>query len=203
MSTIHLLFPTPVKQTYLPRPFTPDEIQFFHEQSLNRVKNTHNELNKNYYVLHEPQLAGLKSFIEEELRDYLAQTYNPSPDVEHYLTQSWLNYTKTGQRHHRHAHPNSLYSGVFYVTADRNQDTITFFRDDGYQRISVQGDPTYDFEPSRTLDVETGMLLIFPSNQIHEVRTAPGVEERVSLAFNVFVRGLLKPGGQLLSELKL
>ena len=37
------------------------------------------------------------------------------------ITQSWINFTKKGEYHHPHAHPNSLISGVFYVEADKDK----------------------------------------------------------------------------------
>jgi hypothetical protein len=40
--------------------------------------------------------------------------------VTPYITQSWLNYTETNQYHHKHEHPNSLVSGVFYVNDMKN-----------------------------------------------------------------------------------
>jgi hypothetical protein len=52
------------------------------------------------------------------------------------LTQSWLNYTKPGQFHHKHAHPNSFISGVLYMKAARQRDKIYFYKD-GYKQISL------------------------------------------------------------------
>jgi hypothetical protein len=39
-------------------------------------------------------------------------------EIDPFVTQSWLNWTKPGQWHHKHSHPNSLYSGVLYLDVE-------------------------------------------------------------------------------------
>ena len=48
-------------------------------------------------------------------------------NVKPYITQSWLNYTRANQFHHRHEHPNSFVSGVLYINADKATDRINFY----------------------------------------------------------------------------
>ncbi len=56
-----------------------------------------------------------------------AYYYNNPNNITPYITQSWLNYTETNQYHHKHQHPNSLVSGVFYINCDDKFDKIKFF----------------------------------------------------------------------------
>ena len=44
---------------------------------------------------------------------------------------------------------------------------------------------------SWTLNVKTGDLILFPSQVSHEVNSKNGKNKRVSLAFNVFIKGKL------------
>ena len=107
------------------------------------------------------------------------------------ITQSWLNYTDTGQNHHRHPHPNSYISGVFYLNANPEVDKIYFFKEE-YKQLLI--DPqTFNLWNSTSwwLPVGTGDLLIFPSNLIHMVDNTINKETRISLAFNTFPVGLL------------
>jgi uncharacterized protein (TIGR02466 family) len=106
------------------------------------------------------------------------------------MTQSWLNFTKPGEFHHKHAHPNSLISGVYYFNADKENDKIYFY-DDEYQRIKIQPkDWNYHNSKSWWYPVGTGDLVIFPSELTHMVDVTTSKETRISLAFNVFAKGV-------------
>jgi hypothetical protein len=76
----------------------------------------------------------LRDFIETKVSEYFTTVYNPKHKVNLKITQSWTNYTDKGQYHHKHEHPNSFVSGVFYVQADKAKDRIYFYRN-GYQQI--------------------------------------------------------------------
>lgn len=118
-------------------------------------------------------------------------TICPKNDVRLRITQSWLNWTKPGQYHHKHTHPNSLISGCFYVKANKETDKIFFYRD-GYQRIKfppVEWN-TYNSE-SWWYPVGSGDLVFFPSSLTHMVQPVGGEDTRVSLAFNTFPIGYI------------
>jgi uncharacterized protein (TIGR02466 family) len=111
--------------------------------------------------------------------------------VSLYLTQSWANYTEVGQFHHKHSHPNSVVSGVFYPQADRAVDKIYFYKD-GYERIKI---PAAEFNPYNSeswwFEVGAGDLILFPSHLTHMVETKVGDNTRISIAFNTFLKGYI------------
>ena len=115
----------------------------------------------------------------------------PKHPVEIYITQSWLNYTDTGQYHHKHAHPNSWLSGCIYVNADKEKDKITFYNDQ-YNRIVI---PTDNFNPFNSsswwFSVGTGDIVIFPSHLSHMVEQTVSTDTRVSIAINTFLKGYI------------
>ena len=76
-----------------------------------------NSLSKNTYVLDNPELANLKSFLQSKL-DYYAKNIVAVEDYNFYITNSWTTRNKTGEEHHAHRHPNSMLSGVYYLEAD-------------------------------------------------------------------------------------
>lgn len=178
------LFPTPIGFFKYPKQI---DTEFFTAQP--QTPNEGNTSSKNKYILNDSQTLDLRHFIEESVHDYFMATYNPKNDTRLKLTQSWLNWTKPGQFHHKHAHPNALISGCFYVNANKNTDRIYFYRD-GYQRIKF---PPVDWNiynsDSWWYPVEAGDLIIFPSSLTHMVQPVEGDETRISLAFNTFPIG--------------
>lgn len=183
---IYNLFPTPVIKFELGRDFTSEEMTFVDSQPTHR--NTGNTTSDDAYVLRHWTMASVKKFVDDSVAEYLKTVYAPKYDMSLRLTQSWLNYTKPGEFHHKHAHQNSLVSGVFYIKADPSKDKIYFYRD-GYQQIKI---PTENFNlynsESWWFEVGTGDLMLFPSNLTHMVETVQD-GERVSLAFNTFPVG--------------
>lgn len=149
--------------------------------------NVGNKTSKHRTALNDPELAGLRARVDGALAAYVREVVAPARPVNLGITQSWLNRTELGQYHHRHAHPGSLYSGVYYVAAGES-DKITFFRG-GYQRIKF---PPAVYNPWNSdawwIPARTGDLVIFPSELEHAV---PNVEAgvRVSLSFNTWFDG--------------
>ena len=141
------------------------------------------------YILKHKHLLDLRQFIEKCLHDYFMATYNPKNDTRLKITQSWLNWTKPGQHHHKHAHPNSLISGCYYVNAHKETDKIYFYRD-GYQRLKF---PPVEWNAYNSdswwFPVGSGDLILFPSSLTHMVQPVEGDETRISLAFNTFPIG--------------
>ena len=119
----HSLFPTAV--TFFEyKGMTEKEKKFLVEQKTR--SNTGNTTSIDNNILENKEMKKLKQFIEKSLKEYFQNIYVPKNNVEPYITQSWCNYTKEGQYHHKHAHPNSFVSGVFYVQADKTKDKIYF-----------------------------------------------------------------------------
>jgi uncharacterized protein (TIGR02466 family) len=115
-----------------------------------------------------------------------------------------MNWTRPGEWHHKHNHSNSYLSGVFYVDADEANDKIVFIND-RYSTIKIPAKETNHFN-TETWDftTRTGLLVIFPSYLQHmvEMKAQNQKKTRISLAFNMFVRGTLG-ANKSLTELKL
>ena len=107
---LYSLFPTPVAKFDLGREFSAEEMAFVDSQPTH--KNMGNTTSNNRYVLRDDTMAKLREFTEASVAEYLKSIYAPKHDVSLRITQSWLNYTKPGEFHHKHAHPNSFISGV-------------------------------------------------------------------------------------------
>jgi uncharacterized protein (TIGR02466 family) len=183
----HTLFPTPVSCFKLERNFSVKENKFL--LNLEQKPNSGNTTSKERKVLENNKMESLREFIETSISKYFKEIYSPTDKVGLRITQSWVNYTKPGQFHHKHSHPNSLISGVFYIKANKEIDRIHFYRD-GYQQIKLPVDQWNLFNSqSWWLPVGTGELLLFPSHFTHMVESVKGDDVRVSMSFNTFPVG--------------
>jgi uncharacterized protein (TIGR02466 family) len=188
--TFELLFPTPVMFNEIERDFTKEELAYIesHSTSTNRIVG--NAVSNNNYILNEPEMMDLNKFVTEQLNEYLKKVYKPKYPAEVFITQSWLNWTKKGEFHHKHAHPNSFISGVLYIATDSTKDKITFYKS-GYTQLQLES-KTFDIlnATSWWFSVKTGGIVIFPSSLSHDVENVIADDVRVSLAFNSFIKGV-------------
>ena len=188
MSVQHL-FPEPLYFSKLERVLTKKELKIFDEHQKETQKNSGNSRTKDNYVLEHKGLKNLKKDLQTKVTDYFDKvvcTNNSTP----YITQSWINYTESNQYHHRHSHPNSLVSGIFYINADKNVDSVTFYK--GYldYRIKLDINKYNIFNSSSCkFPVETGNILLFRSSLEHAVDNKKGNNIRISLSFNIFIKG--------------
>jgi uncharacterized protein (TIGR02466 family) len=189
---INNIFPTPIYTTKIDRKFTKQELKFVNEQKKHCMSNTGNINTKDNYVLNRKEFKNIKKFLDKHCKNYLNTIVCPKNNINLYITQSWLNYTEANQYHHKHAHPNSIISGVFYFDSDIKNDKILFSSSKGYEQIKPTIDETkYNIWNSETwfFPVETGNLFMFPSSTNHQVETKQGTNTRISLAFNTFYKG--------------
>ena len=149
-------------------------------------------VNKNILDSYFPEL---RLFCEGHIRKYVEGVICPlNKSLEFYITQSWLNVNKPNTAHEVHVHRNSLISGVYYFT----NDNIIRFRNpfqQSQQVIHIEPDPealnlwnsfTRDYI---TLNSKEKSLILFPSWLQHEVPINTSSSDRISISFNVFVRG--------------
>jgi uncharacterized protein (TIGR02466 family) len=188
-SEVASIFPTPIYLSSLGRKLTDSELKFVDKNKKQTYKNEGNLTSNNNYILNEKPFKDLKLHLDLRVNDYFNKVICPNNEVTSYITQSWLNYTEKKQYHHKHSHPNSLVSGVLYLNSDEKFDRILFFKDT-YPGIVFET-KNYNLWNSHSwyIPVKTGDIVMFPSSLTHMVETKEGDNTRVSLAFNVFVKG--------------
>jgi uncharacterized protein (TIGR02466 family) len=196
-ANINGIFPTPIYISTLNRELTSDELLFIDNTKLDLYKNEGNNTSNDNYILNHKAFKDLKADLHLRVQDYFQKVISPTDAVTPYITQSWLNYTETNQFHHKHAHPNSLVSGVFYINCDEQFDKIKFFKED-YKTIKpeIKYWNIWNSE-SWWFSVKTGDIILFPSSLTHMVETKEGTNTRISLAFNIFVKGKIGVNKQL------
>jgi len=197
---INHLFPIPVASFELGRNLSEVEREYLF--NLETRQNTGNSTSFETNVLGQTKLHSLTEFLNSSLQEYFNTVYAPTDGANLCITQSWVNYTKPGQFHHKHAHQNSLISGVFYIQAAKETDKLHFFNEPYIQIAITQKNFNLYNSPSWWLPATTGMLYLFPSSLIHMVEKITGENTRVSLSFNTFPKGII--GDELdLNNLKL
>jgi uncharacterized protein (TIGR02466 family) len=188
-ANINGIFPTPIYISKLDRELTNKELSFIDKTKLDVYKNEGNTTSNDNYILNQKLFNQLKTDLDLRVQDYFQKVISPTDAIKPYITQSWLNYTETNQYHHKHQHPNSLVSGVFYINCDDKFDKIKFFKSD-YQTIKPEvKDWNIWNSESWWFSVKTGDIILFPSSLVHMVENKEGTNTRISLAFNVFIKG--------------
>ena len=185
------LFPIAIGMDKLPKELSEDQYNFLISQCMR--DNTGNKASINAYLLECEELAELHNDLLDIVRKYFKAVYAPADDVDVYITQSWVNSTEPGKFHHVHTHSNSFLSGVFYVHSEAENDKIMFHKP-GSDGLAIFLEPTeWNSYNSKTwwYPVATGDVILFPSSLKHEVPTTQSSSNRISLAFNVFLKGNL------------
>jgi uncharacterized protein (TIGR02466 family) len=100
----------------------------------------------------------------------------------------WATICRTGAYHAPHSHPDSAWSGVYYVDAGTNSPDqplsgVLEFLDPraGVEAVTAPGDP-YG-EPFRVRP-QAGLLVVFPSWLYHWVHPYTGQTPRIAISFN-------------------
>ena len=179
------LFPTPLYKSILERKLTSKELKFL--DSLDLLDNEFNLSSQNSYILHEQPLKKLKREIEIAVNNYFKQIICPADPIIPYITESWYNVTKPNQKHHRHKHPNSIVSGVFYLTP-----ATIFFHKNLDSVIEIDKKTFNHFNTDTFFEnLEPNEIILFPSDLEHSVKINTNLDSRKSIAFNVFITGTL------------
>jgi len=189
-SEILSIFPIPIYKSNLNRNLNKKEMSFINTAKKDCYKNEGNLTSNNNYVLNNAIFNTLKKEIELRIKDYFNKIIQTNENVKFYITQSWLNYTEKNQYHHIHDHSNSLISGVFYVNSDDKFDKIVFYKKivDTIIRLTPKTWNQWNSDSCHVV-VKTGDILLFPSSTPHMVETKKGDNLRISLAFNIFIKG--------------
>jgi uncharacterized protein (TIGR02466 family) len=186
---IHQLFPEPLYFSKLERALTNEELKTINKYKKKTKKNIGNSYTTDNYILKHKTLNNLKKDLTKMVIDYFNKVVCSSNSITPYITQSWLNYTEPAEYHHAHSHFNSYASGVFYINAQQEVDRIKFYKTH-QPTIQLNTIKNNIFNSkSCWYSVQTGDVILFPSTLMHGVDKKKGTNTRVSLSFNVFMKG--------------
>jgi uncharacterized protein (TIGR02466 family) len=137
----------------------------------------------------ESAVCALTTWITWAVRKMVDATAGPGAFTGTLSASAWASVCRAGAYHAPHSHPDSAWSGVYYVDAgtaspDRPFSGVLGFLDPraGVEAVSAPGDP-YG-EPVRVRP-EARLLVIFPSWLYHWVHPYAEQSPRIAVSFNV------------------
>tara|TARA_R110000737_G_C14515427_1_gene474416 strand:+ start:172 stop:765 length:594 start_codon:yes stop_codon:yes gene_type:complete len=107
---------------------------------------------------------------------------------EAFLGNMWANINPPGAMNRAHMHPNSLWSGVYYVKASKNSGLLKI--DDPRSSAAMSRPRMKEGIPPKRLWREvsyepvSGKLIMFPSWLTHSVDPNESADIRISISFN-------------------
>ena len=194
------VFPTPVLVCSCPFNYSREEKwcrdydctkeNGLYDQNRKKIKH-HNRQSKDTFILDNPELKGIRTFIQEKLDYYANKIYNFSEKLV--ITQSWLNKNGKGELHHKHHHPNSIISGVWYPVIHDGLPPIQFSKTEERDIGMSIREGGFNFFNSHhfNMRLHKGELILFPSHLKHSVEPNTTDDERISLSFNTWCKGNL------------
>tara|TARA_R100000149_G_scaffold38797_1_gene14945 strand:- start:12 stop:614 length:603 start_codon:yes stop_codon:yes gene_type:complete len=190
MDSLITLFPSLVYKTNINRSLNEKEKKFIKEQSTQAQPTLSNSMSIDNKILDNVNFENIKSFVDNKIDFFLQQIVQPKHNLKCYVTESWLNFNKKGDSHHKHFHANSFLSGVFYINVD-GQDSITFLSP-LKDLITIEKKEENELNANyATIKIKQGDLVIFYSHLDHKVDINQKNETRISLSFNTFLKGTI------------
>ena len=163
-----------------------------HCQNLVWSKNTHNYLSS--LISYDQLFSWFQTCIDRVTDEIYPNLYKNN--LKFKISAAWANKSEKSHYHHKHMHPNSWWSGIYYLTDHELGGTTKFYSDN----------PWYKFEnadmfflqdlvvpPSNITSYKpvAGNLIIFPSNIMHDTTPNEDDHDRYTISFNVFPSGVL------------
>ncbi len=178
------LFPVPVYFENCNFDYT-EEFEFLKKQP-NRVNDSIRQTSADTFLLRKQELKRLKDWIEITLDTFVKNVYKSQTEL--YITQSWLNTIGFGGGLSAHHHPNSIISGVWYPEITMKQTPSIYFCN--FQKpsnilLNVDDTTLYNSD-TMYAPIQSGNLILFPSNLFHGVKPNTIDKNRYSLSFNTW-----------------
>jgi hypothetical protein len=107
------------------------------------------------------------------------------------VSNIWININQKGGSNIMHSHPNSFFSGVFYVKCPPNCGSIAFVNPVREIKTTYSVDQTEVFNEfnvgQHLVQPEENKVIVFPSWLDHYVQPNMSDEDRISIAFNTSI----------------
>jgi uncharacterized protein (TIGR02466 family) len=136
----------------------------------------------------DPAVAALTCWLNWTLREMIQASARSNQLKGTLSVSAWATLCRAGAYHAPHSHPDSAWSGVYYVDAgsgnpDQPLSGVLEFLDPraGVEAVTAPGDP-YG-EPVRVRP-QAGLLVVFPSWLYHWVHPYAGQTPRIAVSFN-------------------
>jgi len=184
-----LYFPTPIYIADIKHPTLNQELErdilawSNKDKGITRtnIQGWHSDTNMNEL----PEYAKLVDMLYSAQRTIYDQEYYES---EPFLGNMWANINPPGGSNRAHIHPNSLWSGVYYVKAPQNSGQLKI---EDPRSVALMSRPRQKDVPKpdrlwreHHYEPKTGRLIMFPSWLNHCVDPNNSNDIRISVSFN-------------------
>ena len=168
---------------------------------ISNIETTRNELNNchlsdNVSILEIQYLDSFKSKILKYINKYFYEILGITTNIIPVITNSWKIVHNKNDWAPIHRHTNCIVSGIYYLNVDKNSGNLVFYSGN---KQSVQNNGVLDIPfninnynyTSWQIQPVNNMLILFPSFLEHSVKPSASEITRISIAFDVFVKGEL------------
>jgi hypothetical protein len=181
------LFPTIIYRKKLDFTLTEEELSIISSMEV-MPQVLGNNLSKNTNIFDNPKLLRIKNIFMDNVQTYFHEVMKYKSEL--YMTNSWLNVTRPNEQHEMHNHTNSIVSGCWYYWAKDSQPTISFNRIVPPFLLNMIPNSYNEYNSIEwDLPIDDNVLVLFPSSCHHLVKPNTSSSDRVSVAFNTFVKG--------------
>ena len=147
------------------------------------------------HILNQSFMVNVKNIIQDNINYYTREILKIKPEIEFYITTSWVMKHVKDNSAGKHWHHNSLFSGVYYLQCDKDSGKIKFYSEDNsFSTKTINLDITeYNAYNSTEFSIlpAAGNIIIFPSKLQHSVEPSNSNIDRYCIAFNTFAKGIL------------
>lgn len=146
------------------------------------------------YVLDNEDFNETKKQILKEIEYYKNNILCVRKDIDLYIKNSWIMFHESNHFSNSHYHLNSFLSGILYIKTPSNSGDIVFHNPSMNSSVlpllNVPFEKYNQYNSSTwTIPLKEGKLLLFPSSLLHSVTSNISFDTRISLAFNVLIKG--------------
>ena len=184
-----LLFPTTVHyyDNVLETEYIDSMIEYLEAEGGEKIKSGRNWQSKpdihkhNKFKVLTNKVLELSKIYFDDMK-WICEDYN--------ITDMWGTVSPTHHYHRHHTHSNNILSGVFYLKSDE-QANIIF--SDPRQQAHVLEPKVKEWQlnnaPNWNYLSTVNRLILFPSYVVHHVPVNTSSQNRISVAFNIMLKG--------------
>ena len=195
------LFPTTLYKNNIINDFTEDCIDNLRGEEYIRTPADNGWITKKQDFHNDNKYADLFSAIDFHVNYFAKQILKIKDDIDLVCMSSWVTMNSGSDYAQDHIHASSMISGVLYLDAPPGSAPINF-HGDLYKKntfgtfLPIEYSEQNQFNSNNyRVDVESGIIVLFPSNLRHSVRpNSDSSIKRYAMSFDYIPVGVLNAG---------
>lgn len=196
---LHLLFPTPLFQSSIP--VQEEWLRCVEDLQYERTSMDNGFISFDRNIWQHEVLRGLYHEIRYAAQHFAYGQLAVAQNVYLDLCRGWGVKHGPGDWAQNHCHMNSVFSGIYYLDVQEETGDVVFEKGQHFPNCfmpTLEPDVTHFNQitmKSWRIRPETGTLLIFPSQLIHNVEKNLTADFRYCIGFDIFIRGSIGEDG--------